>query len=67
MAIGVTAQLQQWNERIDALDLRERILLLAATVVVLFLIIDTLGLQPSLRSQQAAEQHITDMLSLIHI
>ena len=69
MAIGVTAQLQQWSERIDALDLRERILLLAATVVVLFLIVDSLGLQPALRSQQAAEQHITDMemkLSALH-
>ncbi len=69
MAIGVTAQLQQWSERIDALDLRERILLLVATVVVLFLIVDSLGLQPALRSQQAAEQHITDMemkLSALH-
>lgn len=69
MVTAVTMQLQQWSERIDALDLRERILLLAATVVVLFLIVDSLGLQPTLKSQQAAEQRIADLelkLSALH-
>jgi MSHA biogenesis protein MshJ len=54
-------QLQQWSERIDALDLRERILLLAATVVFLFLIVDSLGLEPAFKSQQATEQRIADI------
>jgi len=58
---AVTMQLQQWNERIDALDLRERILLLAASVVLLFLIVDSLGLEPAFKSQQATEQRIADI------
>ena len=69
MEITITERLHQWSERIDALDLRERILLLAATVVVLFMIVDSLGLQPALKSQQAAEQRIADMemkLSALH-
>lgn len=69
MAIALKVRLQQWGERIDALDLRERILLLAATVVVLFLMVDSLGLQPTLKSQQVAEQRIADLemkLSAFH-
>lgn len=69
MTAAVTVRLQQWGECIDALDLRERILLLAASVVVLFLIIDSLGLKPALESQHAAEQRIADMemkLSALH-
>ena len=61
MVTAVTMQLQQWNERIDALDLRERILLLAASVVLLFLIVDSLGLEPAFKSQQATEQRIADI------
>jgi len=66
---AVTVQLKQWSARIDALDLRERILLLAATVVFLFLIVDSLGLEPAFKSQQATEQRIADIemkLSALH-
>lgn len=69
MAVAAKLNLQQWGERIDALDLRERILLLAATVVVLFLLVDSLGLQPTLKSQQIAEQRIAELemkLSAFH-
>jgi len=69
VALAVRVRLQKWGERIDALDLRERILLLSAGVVVLFLIIDSLGLQPVLKSQQIAEQRIEDLemkLSALH-
>jgi MSHA biogenesis protein MshJ len=69
VAIAIKLRLQQWIECIDALDLRERILLLAATIVVLFLIVDTLGLEPALKSQQATEQRIVDLeskLSALH-
>ncbi len=69
MAVALGLRLQQWADRIDALDLRERILLLAATVVVLFLMVDSLGLQPTLKSQQVAEQRIADLemkLSAFH-
>lgn len=61
MTVAVKAQLQQWIDRIDALDLRERILLLMATVVVLFLIVDSLVLQPTLKAQQVAKEHISDL------
>ena len=60
MAIAIKEQLQPWLERIDNLDLRERILLLAAVVVVLFLLTDTLILQPTLKAQQVAKQQIVD-------
>lgn len=69
MALTMRVRLQQWGDRIDALELRERILLLAATVVVLFLLVDSLGLQPTLKSQQIAEQRIADLemrLSAFH-
>ncbi|MGI9320336.1 MAG: hypothetical protein ACR2O5_02900 [Thiogranum sp.] len=69
MAIAVKLRLQQGIDRIDALELRERILLLVATVVVLFLIVDSLGLEPALKSQQAAKQRIADLelkLSAMH-
>jgi MSHA biogenesis protein MshJ len=53
--------LQQWMDRIDALELRERILLLAAAVVVLFLAVDALALQPTLKSQQVAQERISEL------
>lgn len=61
MAIALTAQLQQWVDRIDALELRERILLLAATVVVIYLLVDSLGLQPALKAQQVSSQRISEL------
>ena len=60
MAIAIKEQLQPWLERIDNLELRERILLLAAVVVVMFLLVDTLILQPTLKAQQVAKQQIVD-------
>ncbi len=54
-------RLRQWAERIDALELRERALLLVAAVVVLYLLVDTLALQPALRAQQRVKQDITDL------
>jgi MSHA biogenesis protein MshJ len=53
--------IQQWIDRIDALELRERILLLAATVAVLFLAVDSLAFQPTLTAQQAAEERISGL------
>lgn len=61
MAIAIKEQLQPWLERIDNLELRERILLLAATVAVMFLLTDTLVLQPTLKAQQVARQEIIDL------
>jgi len=61
VALALTAQLQQWVDRIDALELRERILLLAAGIVVLYLLMDSLGLQPILKAQQVTSQRISDL------
>jgi MSHA biogenesis protein MshJ len=61
MAIAIKTHLQPWLERIDNLELRERILLLAAAVAVMFLLIDTLILQPTLKAQQVARQQIVDL------
>jgi len=54
-----TLKLQHWIDRIDALELRERVLLLAATIAVLFLAIDSIGFQPTLRAQQLTEERIS--------
>lgn len=54
-----TLKLQHWIDRIDALELRERLLLLAATVAVLFLAIDSIGFQPTLKDQQVTEERIS--------
>jgi MSHA biogenesis protein MshJ len=52
---------QYWIDRIDALELRERVLLLAATVAVLFLSVDSVGLQPTLKAQQVTEERISEL------
>ena len=54
-------KVQYWIDRIDALELRERVLLLAATVAVLFLSVDSVGLQPTLKAQQVAEERIYEL------
>ncbi len=63
------ATIRQWAERVDALELRERILLLLAAVAVLFLLVNSLALQPMLKAQQVTEQRISDLemqLSALH-
>ena len=52
---------QYWIDRIDALELRERVLLLAATVAVVFLSVDSVGLQPTLKAQQVTEERISEL------
>jgi len=61
MELKLRLQLQQLAERIDALELRERVLLLAAAVAVLFFSIDMLALQPVLKSQQLTRERITEL------
>lgn len=56
MALAAKAYVQRTFDWLDALELRERILLLLAAVVVLYLIVDSLGLQPALKAQQITEQ-----------
>jgi len=61
VAVALTAQLQRWVDRIDALELRERVLLLAATIVVVYLLMDSFGLQPILKAQQVSGQRISEL------
>jgi len=61
MELAFRRRVQPWLDKVDALDLRERVLLMAAGVVVLFLFFDTLLLQPTLKEQQVAEKRITEM------
>ncbi|MDH3560714.1 MAG: hypothetical protein OEN52_07155 [Gammaproteobacteria bacterium] len=53
-------QLQQLATRIDALHLRERALLLLAGVAIVFVLVDTIGLQPAQRQQEQSLQEIED-------
>jgi len=61
VAIALKTRLQPWLERVDALDLRERILLMAAGVAVMFLLVDTLLLQPALKAQQVTGERIAGL------
>jgi MSHA biogenesis protein MshJ len=61
MAVALRTRVQQAVERIDALELRERVLLLGAVVVVVFLVVDSFGLQPTLKAQQVKQQQISDL------
>ncbi len=54
-------KVQYWIDRIDALELRERVLLLAATVAVLFLSVDSAGFQPTLKAQQVTEERVSEL------
>jgi len=55
----IAARYRQLAARVDALQLRERVLLLAACLVVLFFLIDSFGLQPVFRQQQQLQQEIS--------
>ena len=55
------AQLLQIRERIDNMELRQRILLLIAGLVLLFSVADTLALQPALKQQKASKQAIENI------
>lgn len=51
----------QIRDRIDNMELRQRILLLVAGLVLLFSVADTLALQPALKQQKASKQAIQDI------
>lgn len=61
MELAIKARLQPWLDRVDALELRERILLMAAGITVMFLLVDNLWLQPTLKAQRVTEQQIADL------
>ncbi len=61
MELALGARLQPWLDRVDNLELRERVLLMAAGIAAMFLLVDTLWLQPALKVQQRTEQRIADL------
>ena len=61
MGAAMKDQLGQLATRINALHLRERALLLLAGVAIVFVLIDTIGLQPTHRQQQQSRQEIDDL------
>ena len=56
----IIARYQQLATRVDALLLRERVLLLIACLVVLFFLVDSLGYQPVFKQQQQLQQSISE-------
>lgn len=60
MAVAINARINDWLERIDQMELRERLLLLVTAVIVMFLLVDTLLLQPTLKAQQVTQAAISE-------
>lgn len=54
------AGIQQLLERVDGMALRQRILLLLAGLASLFLVADTLAIQPAMKQQKVLRQAVTD-------
>jgi MSHA biogenesis protein MshJ len=59
--LTLKARLRPWFDRIDTLALRERVLLMSATVAVLFLLMDGVGFEPTLAAQRATGQNISQL------
>ncbi|MGA7800890.1 MAG: type II secretion system protein GspM, partial [Gammaproteobacteria bacterium] len=60
-------RLEAWADRIDALSLRERALLLVAAVAILFGVINTLLLTPVARAQQDRTRQIRAIQSQLTV
>jgi len=56
----IRSRFQKLATQVDALQIRERVLLLVACLAVLFFLIDTFGFQPVFVQQRQARQDITD-------
>lgn len=53
-------KLQQYRERVDALQLRERALLLCICLVGIYFLVETFALQPTLQQQEREKETIVD-------
>lgn len=53
--------IQQLANRVDAMELRQRVMLLVACLALLFFVADTLAIQPVMKQQMASHQAITDL------
>lgn len=56
----IAARYKQLAIRVDDLQLRERVLLLIGSIVLLFFLADSIGYQPSIKEQQLLLQEIKD-------
>lgn len=63
----MNTSLHRLADYIDTLALRERVLLLAATIALLFFTVDTLALQAVLKSQQLAADRISELDSRLDV
>lgn len=64
----VSKKIQEWSTRIGALGLRERVLVFAAAVVVVFALVQTLLIDPAqLRKQTASARVEAARLALVQI
>ena len=53
-------RINQLIERVDAMELRQRIMLLAAGLIVMFYVADTFAIQPAVKQQKALRQAVSD-------
>lgn len=53
-------RINQLIERVDAMELRQRIMLLAASLVVMFYVADTFAIQPAIKQQKSLRQAVSD-------
>jgi len=56
----IAARYQKLAILVDALQLRERVLLLIGSIVLLFFLVDKIGFQPAIQKQQLLLQGIKD-------
>ncbi len=56
----IIAQYQKLSARVDALQLRERILLLIASLIIAFFLVDSFGLQPVFKELQSLQRNISE-------
>jgi MSHA biogenesis protein MshJ len=59
--LTLKTRLQPWLDRVNALALRERVLLMSAAVAVMFLLVDSVGFEPTLLAQRTTEQRISQL------
>jgi len=60
-------RISQLIERVDAMELRQRIMLLAAGLIVMFYVADTFAIQPAIKQQKTLRQSVSDWESKLDV
>jgi len=60
-------RINQLIERVDAMELRQRIMLLAAGLIVMFYMADTFAIQPAIKQQKILRQAVGDWESKLDV